>query len=184
MLVTDSSGNSIQHADVQFDVSAGGGILEDFSQAIRSSDADGKVSTVLTLGSDEDPAAQRVSTSLVSNPSLSVSFQATGKRIEAHALTTVSGVVLDNQDNPMPNVTAHLELEGTILDPAPRAVTDAQGEFTVLSAPVGHVLPKIQFSGPEVKALLSFLYALTDPFTVNLRNIIPTTAPSGLPVFD
>jgi len=140
VLVTDTSGNPVPNADVQFEVSAGGGQFAGFTTLVQTSDADGQASAILTLGLEEGPAAHRVSASLLSDPNLSVSFQATGKRIEPNAPTTVSGVVLDNQDNPMPNVTVHLELDGIALNPEPIAVTDEQGQFTVLDAPVGHVL--------------------------------------------
>ncbi len=45
-------------------------------------------------------------------------------------------------------------------------------------------LPRIRLTPREFSALIDFLHALTDPHTVDLRNEVPMTVPSGLPVAD
>jgi len=60
-------------------------------------------------------------------------FVSTGLVSGDPGLTAVSGVVLDNSNNPIPGVT--MRINGTTR----QAVTDAEGEFTIANAPVGPV---------------------------------------------
>ena len=139
-LITDPAGNPVSGVAVEWSVVSGGGDLAGQSIIQQSSDEDGLVSAVLTLGEIPGAANNIVMATLLSDTNLSTVFQATAKLIDPFAPTTVSGVVLDNQDNPMSQVTMSLHQPGVDLNPVPTAVTDDQGRFLIDEAPEGHLL--------------------------------------------
>ena len=70
--------------------------------------------------------------------------------------TSISGIVLDNADQPIPNVTARVK--NTNLS----ALTNAQGQFTITNAPVGDIVLYVDGSTstrPETFPTLSFQMA-------------------------
>jgi hypothetical protein len=82
-----------------------------------------------------------------------VIFAATGLVGGAIAQTRVSGVVLDNSDTPIPNARARID--GTSLE----AFSNAQGQFSIASVPVGAVLLTVDgstSSRPETFPMLAF----------------------------
>jgi cytochrome c peroxidase len=58
-------------------------------------------------------------------------------------------------------------------DPARRAAIAAACE-----------LPPSMLSDQQIKALIDFLHALTDPHSIDLRTTFPMTVPSGLPIYE
>ncbi|MGR9051269.1 MAG: Ig-like domain-containing protein, partial [Gammaproteobacteria bacterium] len=136
VFVTDAGGNPVAGVNVTFNVEQGGGLIQGSPSVTRSTDSDGLARAVLTLGANGSQLVRATFPGLTESAAL---FSADARTAGTAAATTVSGIVVDNQDNPVPGATAHLELEGAVLDPVPTAVTDAQGQFTIAGAPVGAV---------------------------------------------
>lgn len=136
--VTDEGANVVSGARVQFDVVSGGGkfLSNDASSMVVQTDSDGRASAQFVLGSLEGVDAQRVLVTLIDAPAgdpITAGFSATGFVPADPGLTSISGVVLDNQDVPIPGVTLRIE------DSTRLAVTDAAGQFEITEAPVGPV---------------------------------------------
>lgn len=131
--VTDVGSNLIAGAQVQFDVTAGVGLLQNgqSSQTVVT-DNDGRASVEWTLGSLIGLDSQRVTASLVGTDA-KAGFLASALEIGDPGDTRISGVVLDNQDNPVPGVT--IRVDGTTRE----AAADAQGQFLITEVPVGPV---------------------------------------------
>ena len=99
-------------------------------------DSDGRASAQLTLGSLTGIDAQKVEAILLDGPEgveLLAGFSATAFIAAEPGKTSVSGVVLDNQDAPIPGVTVRIENTDRT------ATTSQQGRFTIEQAPVGPV---------------------------------------------
>lgn len=47
-----------------------------------------------------------------------------------------------------------------------------------------NALSPITLSEAELRGVLDFLHALTDPASLDMRGTVPTSVPSGLPIFD
>ena len=133
VVVSDDGANVIEGAQVEFSVAAGDGRLQNGERTfIASTDSDGRASAKLTLGDDLGLDVYRVSAKLLGTP-LSAGFTASALQTGNPGATSISGVVLDNQDRPLPNVT--LRVEHTTRE----AKTDEQGRFRVTEVPVGPV---------------------------------------------
>lgn len=150
--VFDSDGNPLEGVPVKFEVQAGGGSVDGAPTVTRNTDSDGIASVVLTLGMQEGISNQVVTASCdgCGTPaSLTASSVVAGPAAD----TQVSGVVLDNADQPVPNATA--SIVGTQLS----AISDAQGRFTIKPAPVGTVTLLVDgrtSSRPETFPFLAF----------------------------
>jgi hypothetical protein len=133
IVVTDDGANVIEGAQVEFSVLEGGGRFQNGETHVTvATDSDGRANAKLTLGSTLGLDVQRVSAVLVGTQ-LSAGFTASALQSGPPGATAISGVVLDNQDHPLPNVT--MRVEGTTR----QAVTDDQGRFRITEAPVGPV---------------------------------------------
>ena len=131
--VTDFGSNLIPGAAVEFEVVKGGGKFADGTQVYRTTtDKDGRASAHLTLGPDEGLDMQRVNASLVGTNAVA-GFTASGFVPGDPGQTSISGVVLDNQDNPLPGVTIRVDSINR------EAVADEQGQFEITGVPVGPV---------------------------------------------
>ncbi len=131
--VTDEGANLVQGAEVEFKVTAGGGRFQNGQTSLISiTDSDGRATASLTLGEIVGLDVHRVSATLLGT-SLNAGFTASALQPADPGLTGISGIVLDNQDNPLPNVTVRVEGSNR------QGVTDAQGQFKVTEAPVGPV---------------------------------------------
>ncbi|MFT4638962.1 MAG: cytochrome c peroxidase, partial [Verrucomicrobiales bacterium] len=71
-----------------------------------------------------------------------------------------------------------------------RADLDAL-DFSVMNDPAlraniaaANQLEPVSISEPEIDELMAFLHALTDPASIDLRDTVPMTVPSDLPVGD
>ena len=134
-VVTDAGYNRLQGVPVRFKIVKGEGHFMDSSQElVIASDSDGRAIVPLVLGPEEGIANNVVEARIDALPDGSLAgFVATGRVAGDPSLTTVSGVVLDNSNQPVPGVTVR------ILDTALTAQTDAQGLFHIAAAPVGTV---------------------------------------------
>jgi hypothetical protein len=131
VVVFDDGGNPVAGVPVVFTVTQGTGSLEGNPVVTKTSDSDGRASVTLMLGQDAGVNNNVVTASFEGLAGLPASFVASGVTPGNPASTTVSGIVLDNANAPLVNVTA--SIEGTNL----RALTNSSGRFTIANAPVG-----------------------------------------------
>jgi hypothetical protein len=140
-IVTDAGFNRLPNVPVTFTVRQGGGLLGSTATQTTTSDSDGRVAAVLTLGQQEGFDNNVVEATFAGNTGLPAAFLASGRVPGAVGATSVTGVVLSNSNAPIPGVTLRLfrTHHGTGL---PEQVTEpvtsnAQGQFVILPAPVG-----------------------------------------------
>jgi hypothetical protein len=141
VVVTDSGANVVSGSRVMFSVVNGGGTFKDDQASDQTevtvvTDSDGRATVEYILGSLTGLDAQRVNAVLLDGPdgqTITAGFTASAFVPASAGATTISGVVLDNQDQPIPGVT--LRIDGS----ARQAVTDAQGQFLITEAPIGPV---------------------------------------------
>ncbi|GGW96867.1 hypothetical protein GCM10007391_33680 [Alteromonas halophila] len=137
VVATDEGANVVQGATIEFTVTKGGGTFTNGETKIqKTTDSDGRATAELVLGFLQGLDAQRVTAKVLNNPNglvLTAGFSATGFVAADPGDTSIVGVVLDNQDEPIPGVT--VRVDGTTR----QGVTDAEGRFVVEQAPVGPV---------------------------------------------
>ncbi|MGH9719434.1 MAG: malectin domain-containing carbohydrate-binding protein [Bryobacteraceae bacterium] len=131
VIVFDKGGNPVVNVPVTFTVKQGGGNLGGLSVLTVGTNEDGKSSTNLTLGLQEGLNNNVVVATFPSSVRPPAAFTASGFVPGSPTSTRVSGVVLDNSDRPIPNVT--VKIVGTPLT----TVTDSSGRFSIANAPVG-----------------------------------------------
>ena len=102
VVVTDSGHNRLANVPVTFTVTQGGGNLASISQ---QTDSDGRALALLTLGPIAGIANNLVEATFVGNTGSPARFSATSLRSGDPTQTTISGVVLDNSNNPIQGVT-------------------------------------------------------------------------------
>ena len=131
--VIDEGANVVPGAQVEFKVTQGSGKFQNGLTSITSTtDSDGRATAELTLGAEEGLDVHRATATLVGTE-LYAGFTASALKTGAAGQTSISGVVLDNQDKPLPKVT--VRVDGTTRE----AQSDAQGQFKITEAPVGSV---------------------------------------------
>ena len=149
-IVTDANNNRLPNVPVTFEVKSGSGSLPGSSsgstlQTVLQtiSDSDGRVSVTLTLGPDQGVNNNVVEALLPGSSAFPAAFAATGLVPGPAEQTRISGVVLDNSNNPMPGVTMRLlnihqgNFSNIPQQMAPPVQTDAQGQFVMTQVPVG-----------------------------------------------
>lgn len=147
--VIDRGSNRLGSVPVTFTVKDGGGNFAGQTTQTINTDSDGRAQAVLTLGPDEGFDNNVVEATFPNNPGAVASFTASGKTAGNPQDTKISGVVLDNSNNPVQGVKLHVE--GTTTT----TLSNAQGQFVIQPAPVGKVL------------------LIADGSTVPLRNGLP-----------
>lgn len=150
-VVTDQGYNRLGGIPVTFTARQGGGTFAGGNVDVNGiatlqtvTDGDGRALATLTLGTqpgqDNNVVEVAVTGSAVGLPAV---FTATAKTPGDANNTRISGVVLDNSNNPIPGVTMRLyrTYQGSnnnqhveVVQPV---VTDAKGMFTIAPAPVG-----------------------------------------------
>ena len=161
-VVIDAGNNRLANVPVTFTVKTGGGSLSTQGSAsftltqggsssvgqtsvTVSSDSDGRVAAILTLGFQEGDANNLVEANFVGNQGFPAAFTASGRAPGDPSKTTISGVVLDNSNVPIPGVTVRAVLtnlfnsNSTSVQSAADVQTNAQGQFIIPQAPVGFV---------------------------------------------
>ncbi|WP_143870906.1 carboxypeptidase-like regulatory domain-containing protein [Catenovulum sediminis] len=138
VVVTDAGANVVSNARVKFAVTKGNGVFSANNERIieRTTDSDGRASVAYKLGNLTGIDAQRITATLIDAPegqTITAGFSATAFVPADPGLTTITGVVLDNQETPIPNVTIRVE------DSTREAVTNENGRFEITQAPVGPV---------------------------------------------
>ena len=137
VVVTDEGHNLVPDSQVQFVVEEGGGIFADGSNRYTTmTNADGRASVKYILGAVTGLDRQKVTAYLLDGEGTTtrkVSFFSTAFVAGEVGKTSISGTVVNNQDQPLPGVT--VRAEGSTR----QAVTDEQGQFLITEAPVGPV---------------------------------------------
>ncbi len=137
VVVTDAGANVVANSRVKFEVAVGDGTLSNGQKTYEvETDSDGRASTLFKLSSLTGIDAQRVVATLIDAPEgqvITAGFSASAFVPADAGSTKVSGVVLDNQEEPIPGVT--LRIEGSNRE----AVTDSEGQFTIEEAPIGPI---------------------------------------------
>lgn len=156
-VVVDGGHNRLANVPVTFSVQEGGGTFDDGATSLTVvSDPDGRVSATLTLGMQEGNANNIVGATFEGNTGFPAAFTASGRAPGDPAKTTITGVVLDNSNQPIPNVTVRavstyvLHSNLTSVQAATAVPTDAQGQFTIPQAPIGFV--KLLVDGSTVQS--------------------------------
>ncbi|WP_347986711.1 carboxypeptidase-like regulatory domain-containing protein [Methylomonas sp. AM2-LC] len=131
--VVDQGANVVAGVPVIFQVTQGTGNLQNGQTSVKVvTDSDGRAAAEFTLGKETALDGQHVTATLVGT-NLYAGFTESALAVGATGKTTISGVVLDNQNSPLSSVT--VRVDGT----SSEALTDAQGQFTITDAPVGAV---------------------------------------------
>jgi hypothetical protein len=140
-IVTDANFNRIGGVPVVFSVKQGGGNFNGATTLTSTSDSDGRVAAVLTLGKQEGQDNNVVEATFTGNPGLPAAFLASAKVPADPSATRIIGVVLDNANKPIPGVTMRLfrthHNTGIPESVATPVVTGDNGQFSIQPAPVG-----------------------------------------------
>ena len=142
--VTDANGNPIAGVDVTFTAENDRGRFVDTAGALhdtwrQATDIDGNAVMAFQLSGDLASVgvnSHTITAAIEGQPDNKAMFIATSKRPGAVSETTVTGIVLDNSNNPLPDV--EVTLSGDHFATLTTA-TDAQGRFGFTEAPVGTV---------------------------------------------
>jgi hypothetical protein len=181
-VVTDSGFNRLTNVNVTFTVQQGGGSFGGQTMYTTTSDSDGRVQAVLTLGIQEGIRNNLVSANFEGNTGFPATFSASGMVAGNAANTTVTGVVLDNSNNPLAGVTIRaVPLAQFVQNPgsvssAPSVQTNAQGQFTYPAAPVGSI--KLLVDGSTAQTTGTF-----PPLEYDLVTVSGQANSVGMPIF-
>jgi hypothetical protein len=144
-VVVDNGNNRLAGVPVTFTVKEGGGNFGGQPGVTVNTDSDGRVAATLTLGLQEGNANNLVEATFPSNTSFPSSFTASGRAPADPSKTTITGVVLDNSNVPIPGVmiravlTNMLTANSSVVQSLAGIQTDDQGQFVIPQAPVGFV---------------------------------------------
>jgi hypothetical protein len=180
-IVTDSGHNRLANVQVSFTVTQGGGTIGGKNAAIATSDSDGRVQAVLTLGPQSGINSNVVAATFSGNTGLPATFSATSLIPGPPQNTAISGVVLDNSNVAIPGVTMRLYQvnnggTGVPQEVAPPVTTDTHGYFAIQPAPVG--VYKLMADGTTATRVGPFPTLEYDMVTVSGQN---NTV--GLPIY-
>jgi hypothetical protein len=141
--VIDSGHNRVPNVPVTFTIKRGDGNLSGGQSQTVQTDSNGRAIAVLTLGTQAGNDNNVVEATFPGSSGFPASFAASSRSLGNPANTTISGVVLDNSDNPIPGVTIRLfQTNQGAANNLPVQVgtpvqTDAKGIFLIQAAPVG-----------------------------------------------
>jgi hypothetical protein len=132
-VVVDAGGNRLTGVAATLSVVKGAGVFANGQQALSlTSDSDGRLIASFTTDPAEGVANNIVQATIDALPGGPVvSFVASTLAASDPALTAISGVVLDNSNQPVAGAT--LRILGTALT----AESDAQGQFQLSAVPAG-----------------------------------------------
>jgi Glucodextranase, domain B len=133
--VVDAGSNRLAGVPVTFQVVKGTGSFDNGQPTLSlATDSDGRAITAFTTGPD-DGISNNIVTARVDGLASgnSVAFTASGWVAEDVSQTAISGLVVDNANQPVPGVTLRIR------DTAITTQADSQGLFRIFPAPVGTV---------------------------------------------
>ncbi|MGH7321344.1 MAG: hypothetical protein ACRELA_17195 [Candidatus Rokuibacteriota bacterium] len=133
-VVVDSGFNRLEGYPIALAVTRGQGHFEDGSrELLAASDSDGRVVVPFVLDPEEGISNNVVEARLAGFEGSPVAtFVASGRGAGEPSATTISGIVLDNSDQPVPGVTLRIKEQPTLT-----AESGPQGIFRLAGAPVG-----------------------------------------------
>ncbi|GEP42062.1 carboxypeptidase regulatory-like domain-containing protein [Brevifollis gellanilyticus] len=132
-IVVDAGYNRLANTPVIFSVIKGNGTLGGLPVRTVMTDSDGRALVTLKLGPDEGVENNVIEATFPGSSRPPVAFLASGVLPGDAMQTSISGVVLDNSDVPVPGATI------TVVGTGLTAQSDAQGLFMLKPAPVGTV---------------------------------------------
>src|SRR6185436_18160872 len=103
-VVVDEGSNRLAGVPVTFTVREGGGSIDGQASTTVVTDSDGRAAATLTLGLQEGNANNIVAATFPANDGLPAGFTASGRVAGDPAATTISGLVLDNNNIPIAGV--------------------------------------------------------------------------------
>ncbi|MDQ1833273.1 hypothetical protein [Massilia scottii] len=144
-IVTDASNNRLRAVPLSFRVVSGGGGFGPARNATlrATSDSDGRVAATLVMGPEPGVNNNVVEVSFDLPGAHTAAFAASGKVPGQASQTRISGVVLDNSNQPIPGVTMRLlhitqgNASNIPQEMATAVRTNAQGQFLMQPVPVG-----------------------------------------------
>ncbi len=143
VVVTDAGFNRLGGVPVTFVVRAGGGTIGGKATLQMNTDPDGRAAAFLSVGTEPGLDNNLVEVTFTGNPGQPAAFIASAKTPGNAADTKISGVVLDNSNNPIEAVTVRLfktnqgNNNNTPVQVGTPVKTNAQGQFLIAGAPVG-----------------------------------------------
>lgn len=141
--VVDAGHNRVSNFPVTFTIKKGDGNLGGAVSQTITTDSNGRAIAVLTLGTQIGNANNVVEATFPNNSSLPAAFSVSARAPGLPANTSISGVVLDNSNNPIPGVTIRLfetnqgNNNNLPVQIGTQVQTDANGLFLIQPAPVG-----------------------------------------------
>lgn len=141
--MTDAGHNRLGGVPVTFTVTQGGGNINGAPTYNTVSDSDGRVLALLTLGPAPGQDNNVVEANFAGNTGFAAAFAASAKVPGDPAQTSIGGVVQDNSNNPIENVTMRVfqtrlgsnnNQPVEIGTPVP---ADTNGQFKITPAPLG-----------------------------------------------
>ena len=146
-VVTDSGYNRLRGIPVTFTVTRGGGTFGPgpaVTTVTSTTDGDGRALVLLTVGTEDGFDNNVVEATFPGNPGQPAAFLASSDIPGDVATTRITGVVLNNANEPIPGTTIRLfqitqqgpsnNLPAEVVTPVR---TNAQGQFVISPAPVG-----------------------------------------------
>jgi hypothetical protein len=144
-VVTDAGFNRLANVPVTFRVSQGSGSFAGQPSTSVNTDSDGRAAATLVLGFQEGISNNLVTADFPGNTGFPATFTASGVGPGDPANTVISGLVLDNSNQPIPGVSVRTVLTNILnsnlgaVQTAAAVQTDARGQFSITNAPVGFV---------------------------------------------
>jgi Glucodextranase, domain B/Carboxypeptidase regulatory-like domain len=141
--VVDSGHNRVPNIPVTFTIKNGDGNLSGNQSQTVQTDSNGRAIAVLTLGTQAGNDNNVVEANFPNNSGLPAAFAASARQPANPANTTISGVVLDNSNNPISGATIRLfqtnqgNTNNLPVQVGTPIQTDAKGTFLITNAPVG-----------------------------------------------
>jgi hypothetical protein len=142
-IVTDANFNRLAGVPVTFTVIEGGGLIDAKTAYATVTDSDGRAMAILTLGGTTGNSNNRVDATFAGNGGPAAVFVASAKVPGPLSETQITGTVLDNSNNPLPNVTMRLyqtnqgNNNSQPLQIGTPVLTNAAGFFRMKPVPVG-----------------------------------------------
>lgn len=180
--VVDSGHNRVPNVPVTFTVKQGDGTLSGSSTQTVNTDSNGRAIVLLTLGTQIGNANNLVEATFPNNPGFPAAFAASARAPGDPAATTVSGVVLDNSNNPIPGVTIRLfqtnqgNTNNLPVQVGTPVQTDAKGTFLIQPAPVGFF--KLMADGSTATSSQSY-----PPLEYDIVTIAGNDNTVGMPIY-
>jgi hypothetical protein len=180
--VVDAGHNRVPNVPVTFTVTQGGGNFAGQSTTVINTDSNGRAIAVLTTGLLDGINNNVAEATFTGNTGMPAAFSATARVPGNPANTTISGVVLDNSNNPIQGVTIRLyQIDQGNVNNLPVLIgtpvlTGPLGTFLITSAPVGSF--KLMADGTTVTGPQSYPTLEYDIVTVaGIDNTV------GMPIY-